>query len=102
MSTRSDPKTVAQAFYEILTTDLRPMLKDIRSPVLLVGATAFATEHDQRKAAEEKYRLQVATIPRHKVVFAPKARHFVQLDEPQFLFKEIESFLEETAAKNVK
>jgi len=29
------------------------------------------------------------------VIFAPKARHFIQLDEPEFLFREIESFLKE-------
>lgn len=102
VSTKSDPKAVAQAFYEIMTTDLRPKLKHIRSPVLLIGATAFATDPDQRKAAEERYQLQVATVPWHKVIFAPKARHFIQLDEPQFLFQEMETFLKETAAKNAK
>ena len=102
VSSRSDLKTVAQAFYEIMSTDLRPMVKTIQSPVLLLGSTAFATDPDQRKAAEEKYRLQVMTIPRHKVVFAPKARHFIQLDEPQFFFQQVETFLKEAAAKNTK
>jgi pimeloyl-ACP methyl ester carboxylesterase len=32
------------------------------------------------------------------VVFAPKARHFIQLDEPEFFFREVESFLQTAEA----
>ena len=96
MSTKSDPKAVAQAFYEIMTIDLRQKVKAIRSPVLLIGATASVTDPDQKKTTEENYRLQVANVPKHKVVFAPKARHFIQLDEPKFFFQEVETFLKET------
>jgi pimeloyl-ACP methyl ester carboxylesterase len=95
MSTKSDPKAVAQAFYELMTIDLRPKVKAIRAPVLLIGATASAPNPEQKKTTEENYRLQVTNVPRHKVVFAPKARHFIQLDEPKFFFQEVESFLKE-------
>ncbi|MGD0017004.1 MAG: alpha/beta hydrolase [Verrucomicrobiia bacterium] len=96
LSTKSDPKTVGQAFYEMMTTDLREKVKAIRTPVLLIGATAAIPDPGQKKAAEDNYRLEVAKIPQHKVVFAPKARHFIQLDEPKFFFQEMESFLKET------
>jgi pimeloyl-ACP methyl ester carboxylesterase len=96
LSGKSNPKAVGQATYEILTTDLRPMVQAIRTPVLLIGATASIQNPAVKKAAEDNYRSQVATVPRHKVVFAPKARHFIQLDEPDFLIQEVESFLKET------
>ena len=96
MSTKSDPNAVAQAFYEIMTIDLRPKVKAIRAPVLLIGATASVPDPDQKKTVEENYRLQVIDVPKHKVVFAPKARHFIQLDEPKFFIQEVESFLKET------
>jgi pimeloyl-ACP methyl ester carboxylesterase len=102
LSTKSDPKTVGQAFYEIMTIDLREKVKAIRTPVLLIGATAAIPDPGQKKAAEENYRLQVANIPKHKVVFAPKARHFIQLDEPKFFFQEMESFLKGTDAAKGK
>lgn len=102
MSTKSDPKAVAQAFYEIMTIDLRQKVKAIRAPVLLIGATASASNPDQKTTAEENYRLQVTNIPKHKVVFAPKARHFIQLDEPKFFFQEVESFLKETDGAKAK
>jgi pimeloyl-ACP methyl ester carboxylesterase len=50
---------------------------------------------EEKKKQEESYRAQVATVPRHKVVFAPKSRHFIQLDQPAFFFQEVESFLKE-------
>ena len=53
---------------------------------------------ERKQLTEENYRVQVATIPKHKVVFAPKARHFIQLDEPEFLFQEMEAFLKEANA----
>jgi pimeloyl-ACP methyl ester carboxylesterase len=101
LSGRSDPKAVGQATYELMTTDLRKEVKAIKTPVLLIGATASITDPNQRKAAQENYRIQVAAVPRHKVVFAPKARHFIQLDEPEFFFGEVESFLKDMDAAEV-
>jgi pimeloyl-ACP methyl ester carboxylesterase len=95
LSGKSDPNAVGQALYEMLTTDLRPMVKAIRTPVLLIGATASILNPDEKRIAEENYRAEIATVPRHKVVFAPKARHFIQLDELDFLIQEVESFLKE-------
>lgn len=92
-SNHSDPKALGQAVFEIMTTDLRPNLKAIRTEVLLMGATASIANPGERKRAEENYRLQVSAIPKHKIVFAPKARHFIQLDEPEFFTQEVESFL---------
>jgi len=94
-SSKSDPKAVAQAFYEMMTIDLRTKMEAIRAPVLLVGAAPSAPGEEARKREVYNYRLQVAKVPKNKVIFAPKARHFIQLDEPEFLFREIESFLKE-------
>lgn len=93
ISAKSDPKAVAQALFELMTIDLRPEVKNIKSPVLLLGATANAASDPERKTSEERYREQVSTIPNHRVVFAPRARHFIQLDEPEFFYREVETFL---------
>jgi len=95
LSSKSDPKAVAQAFYELMTVDLREKVKAIRTPVLLLGATASMDDASERKKAEDSYRAQVKAIPSCKVVFAAKARHFIQLDEPDFFFKEVDAFLTE-------
>jgi N-formylmaleamate deformylase len=92
-SKKSDPQAVGEAFYELMTTDLRQPIKAIQTPVLLLGATAAIPDAQQRAVMEGGYRQEVAAIPNHQVVFAPKAKHFIQLDEPQFFYAQVESFL---------
>jgi pimeloyl-ACP methyl ester carboxylesterase len=92
---KSDPKAVGQAFYDLVTTDLRPGLKSIQAPVLLVGAYPGTTNDTMKAKTRQSYADQIATVPRHKLVFAPTALHFIQLDDPDFLFRETELFLKE-------
>ena len=92
-SKKSDPKAVGEAFYELMTTDLRQQIKAIQTPVLLIGASATIPDARSRTEVENGYRQEVAAVPNHQVVFAPKARHFIQLDEPQFFYAQVESFL---------
>jgi N-formylmaleamate deformylase len=92
---KSDAKAVGQAFYDLITTDLRPGLKSIQAPVLLIGSGAFATDEATKLTMQQSYAAQIATIPRHKLVFAPTARHFIQLDDPDFFYRETEAFLKE-------
>jgi N-formylmaleamate deformylase len=90
---KSDPKAVGQAFYDLVTTDLRPKLKDIQSPVLLIGSFNNATNRTLKAESERAYSGQIAHLPHHKLVFAPTARHFIQLDDPDFFYRETDSFL---------
>lgn len=102
VSNRSNPKAVGQAFFEMMTIDLRDDVKAIRAPVLLIGATASILNPEEKKKIEDNYQSQVANVPHYKVVFAPKARHFVHLDEPEFFIEEVEAFLKaasDTAAR---
>jgi N-formylmaleamate deformylase len=95
-SKKSDPKAVGEAMYEDMITDLRPRVKFIQSPVLLIGSTQASP------TGEALYREEVATIPNHKVVFAPNAKHFVQLDQPEYFYEQVESFLKTADVSGVK
>jgi N-formylmaleamate deformylase len=92
---KSDPKAVGQAFYDLATTDLRPKLKSIQAPVLLIGSDSMTTDETTKAKIQQAYAAQIAPVPHHKLVFAPTARHFVQLDDPDFFFRETEAFLKE-------
>jgi pimeloyl-ACP methyl ester carboxylesterase len=92
---KSDPKAVGQAFYDLVTTDLRPGLKSIQAPVLLIGSDALAPDESTKAATQQAYSAEIATVPHHKLVFAPTARHFIQLDDPDFFYHETETFLKE-------
>jgi N-formylmaleamate deformylase len=89
----SDPKTIGVAMYELMTTDLRNEVGAITSPVLLIGAAAFAPDAETRARVRSAYERQVAKVPNHRVVMADEARHFIMFDTPDFLWTSIEAFL---------
>ena len=92
-SAKSDPGAVAQATYELMTTDLRDDVARIESPVLLIGAFGAMSSPEMRAVMEQSYQLQVSEIPDRQFVAAENARHFVMLDDPEFLWRTIEPFL---------
>ena len=61
--------------------------------MLVVAAGAAESDAAGRAALRERYEAQVSRIANHSVVVAPRARHFVMLDDPAFLFRELDAFL---------
>jgi N-formylmaleamate deformylase len=88
----SDPATMGRAVAEIMTTDLRREVAEIRTPVLLI-ASGFGMTDTQREMTLARYRAQVSRVPNHRVLMATNARHFVMLDDPAFLFAAMDEFL---------
>jgi N-formylmaleamate deformylase len=94
-SAASDPATAGAAIYEMMTTDLRQQIAAIKSPVLLLAAADFAPDTASRKQLVSSYEAQVAKVPQARVVLAERARHFIMLDDPAFLFSTMDAFLKE-------
>lgn len=90
---KSDIPFVGEAMAEMLSTDLRQKISAIQTPVLLVGASSFATTPQMQKNAHDTYEAQVAKIPNHKVVMAAHSKHFIMYDDPKFLFQTLDEFL---------
>ncbi len=95
MSTASDPTTVGQVVYELLTTDLRDNVAKIQQPVLLLGAGGALPDANMRPAITALYQQQIAKIPQATLRFHWQSRHFMMLDEPQWLLTEINKFLQQ-------
>lgn len=93
----SDPTTVAQAMFELMTTDLRDDVANIESPVLLLAAGAAALTPEARAGLRRSYEAQVAPIPDHRVLVADDARHFIMLDAPDFFHATLIEFLTNAA-----
>jgi len=89
---KSDARAAGLAVSELMTTDLRKDIAKIRTPVLLIGATGAAPE-PMWTTMEKAYAAQVASLPSARVTIANKTRHFIMLDDPQFLFAAIDEFL---------
>ncbi|MCC5866596.1 MAG: alpha/beta hydrolase [Wenzhouxiangella sp.] len=89
-SGRSDPATVGRAVAEMLTIDLRPELHRIGVPVVLIQAADSGAMDSMR----ESYAAQVASIADLRHVVATRGRHFVQVDDPEFVLAEVKALLE--------
>ena len=94
-SVSSDPGVVARAFYEDMTTDLRPELSKIGVPVKVlyaynsyIAAQSTPEQYDQRLAA------MYAGLKGVKLVRIDDSRHFISLDQPARFASETEAFLD--------
>jgi len=94
-SGRSDPAAVGGAVFDLMTTDLRPLVGAIRVPVLLIAA---GDGMDPQTRA--RYEEQVRAVPTHRVVVAEHAKHFVMLDDRAFFFRELDAFLASAVSRN--
>ncbi|MBL8558425.1 MAG: alpha/beta hydrolase [Hyphomonadaceae bacterium] len=91
-SVTSDPKTVANAFHELVVTDLRPELAKINGPltVLYVQPTGAPLTEAQIDAY---YRMSYATAPGAVVKRIPNARHFIMFDQKAAFEDEVRAFM---------
>jgi pimeloyl-ACP methyl ester carboxylesterase len=87
----ADPRVTAEALYEDMTTDLRPVISEIATPITLVypwSAAAFGKER-----TDAFYRRTYAAAPHVTYVDVGDAAHFVMLDQPEAFRAALETFL---------
>jgi pimeloyl-ACP methyl ester carboxylesterase len=89
-SGKSDPATVGQAMYELLTTDVRPLLPRIRTPVLVFGSWAM---YGSREQVLENFQAQFAAVPGARIELSESGRHFLMYDDPAGLLRVIRDAL---------
>ena len=91
-SLASDSTVSSQAFYEIVVTDLRPELRNIRVPmtVLWVQPPQAPIGPEQMEAF---YRASYANAPQAVLKRIPDAYHFIMFDQPEVFQRELRTFL---------
>jgi N-formylmaleamate deformylase len=82
--------------YEMLTTDLRPMLGRVQQPVLVLASWAAyqpmgATKESTKAIFEQQY----ALLPQHRVEMSEAGRHFLMWDDTQWFFAQTDAFLQQ-------
>lgn len=87
----ADPRVSAQALYEDLTTDVRPDLTAIKTPVTVIVPWSDKGFGEERTLAF--YRKQYATLPGVSFVGIGDAGHFVMLDQPESFAAAVADFL---------
>lgn len=94
----SDPATVAQATYDLYTTDLRPDVARIQQPVLVLGAwAAYQPYGATLESTRAIFAQQYAKLPQHRIEMSRAGRHFLMWDDTQWFFQQTDAFLKENA-----
>jgi pimeloyl-ACP methyl ester carboxylesterase len=94
IASKADPATQAEVMYEMFTTDLRPQVAAIQSPVLLLGAwIAYKDYGATRDGSVAAYQSQVSNIKNAKVAISDTAKHFIFYDDPAWFFETVDGFL---------
>lgn len=84
--------TVANAYHELVTTDLRPELSNIRAPV-----TVLYVIPPQMPITQEQYegfmRASYTNLPQARLVRIDNAYHFIMIDQFDAFMGEVNTFL---------
>lgn len=91
-SLASDRSVSGRAMHDLITSDFRPELGNIKVPVtvLYVRAPNVPITDEQMDAG---YKFQFANLPQAKLKRIPDAWHFIMFDQPEVFHSEVRSFL---------
>lgn len=87
---KADPRVSAEALYEDMTTDLRPDMAAIATPITLVYPWSAMLP---REKADAFYRAEYAKAPHVSFVPVGDSAHFVMLDQPDAFAAAVKNFL---------
>lgn len=87
----ADPRVTGEAMYEDLTTDLRPDLASIQTPITLVYP--WNAGGQAKPMIDAFYLKQYAAAPHISYVNIGDAAHFVMLDQPEAFAKALMTFV---------
>jgi pimeloyl-ACP methyl ester carboxylesterase len=88
----SDKSVVARVIYEDMTTDLRPKLSQIKTPVTILYPWDPSSGMTMGMV-DGIYKDNFAALPNKKLVRIDHSYHFIMFDQPGALERQIETFL---------
>jgi pimeloyl-ACP methyl ester carboxylesterase len=89
---RSDQHVVAEAMFAMMTSDTRPQIPRIKTPVLVLLTTGNLPEGAAAEV-ETLYREQLGPVPDHELIVVNASRHYVMFDAPDVFFANLDRFL---------
>jgi pimeloyl-ACP methyl ester carboxylesterase len=88
----SDKSVVARAMYEVMTTDIRPQLQKIKTPVTILYAWDSMSGFPQA-ATDRLYQENYSSLPNKKLIRIDYSFHFIMLDQPDKFAAQVATFL---------
>lgn len=93
-SMQSDRNTFAQAMYELMTTDLRNDVENIKVPILVLGSWFGGKNYGiTKEQVFSTYKSQLSKANNYDIKIAETAKHFIMLDEPKWCLNSIKNFI---------
>jgi pimeloyl-ACP methyl ester carboxylesterase len=94
-SLKSDRSATTDAMSELYAADLRDDLATIKSPALVMASWIGFKEYGATRAGvEANLRTQYSKLEGVRVAVTDTARHFIMWDDPNWMFAQIDAFLE--------
>lgn len=94
MSLKSDASAVAQAMYELNTTDIRNSVSTIKAPTTILGAWyGYAQFGSTQESTAAIFHSQYANLPNYRLVMSERGKHFIMWDDPEIFYQELDQIL---------
>ena len=84
----ADRETWVYGYTDLLKLDLRNSLSNVACETLILGAS-FPNE----EIAKENYEKQYSKLPNKTILMAPKSKHFIMFDQPEWFYETVNNFL---------
>ncbi|MCF6269046.1 MAG: alpha/beta hydrolase [Melioribacteraceae bacterium] len=97
---KSDTRTLNQTMFEMMTTDIRENVKNIKVPVLVLGAwIAYKGYGATKESTLKLYELQFQNVNNCKITLTNKGKHFIMWDDFEWYSSTIKEFLQKQTNK---
>jgi pimeloyl-ACP methyl ester carboxylesterase len=91
---KTDRTAAADAMSELYSADLRDDLARIKSRTLVLGAWIGYKAYTNRERTEANLRRQYAKLAGVEIQVTDTARHFIMWDDPEWMFGQLDRFLD--------
>lgn len=89
----SDRTAVADAMAEMYATDLRDAIAKIKCPTLVLGSWIGYKQYTDHAKTEANLRAQYARLAGVRIALTDRAHHFIMWDDPNWMFAQMDGFL---------
>jgi len=90
----ADRNTYVYGYTDLLKLDLRTVLPDVTAETLILGASFPNAE-----VAKATFEKQYASLATKKIEMATDSKHFIMLDQPQWFYNQVNTFLGKSSEK---
>ncbi|HTB23928.1 MAG TPA: alpha/beta hydrolase [Puia sp.] len=95
MAVKSDPLTQGEVMYELFSIDLRPEMKNVICPILVLGDwISYKKYGATHESVLKNYTDQFRLAKKLTISINDSSNHFIMYDEPKWVYYQMETFLD--------